>query len=519
MIFTPLFDPATPREALEFTRLAFELSEHCRLPVILRPTTHLCHTRAEVRYGNIQEKRQAAFKRNPSKYVPIPVNARRMRGEIEGRLEKAREFLENRSVFCVEGKASKAVLTSGVPAATCRDLLEQECRESRVKLIQLPCVYPFPEKAIIEALEGVESVLVVEELSPFLEEQLAALCQREKLKLAICGKHSKHFPVPFEYGTDLVRKALNEALQLHLPPSDSLKGKVDLLPRPPILCAGCAHRSSYFAARAVFREEQLFFNDIGCYTLGYGEPLETADALLCMGAGISLADGVSRTTGQRTVAFIGDATFFHSGMPALLNAVKAEANIIVVILDNDVTAMTGFQESPTISLENKIPRRRVSIEKVVRALGAEAVETVDPYDFPRITGAFRRAREGHGVHVIIAERPCPVFMSRLRPEVRKKSFKIDASRCQSCGRKAEGFSCDLPRSLPQQRQMASVRIQETGHSGQAPAVSPCAEACPLHLCVQGYSTAIAAGRYADALKLIVEHLPLPESVCRVCERT
>jgi len=396
-------------------------------------------------------------------------------------------------------------------------------------------------------------VLVVEEMSPFLEDAVLALAARQGLKLEVLGKHSGHLPGVYEYEPKVIARAVHDALGLGPKPA-ALPDYPELPARPPSLCPGCSHRATYFAARAAFGPEQLYFNDIGCYTLGYGPPLHTADALLCMGAGFTLAAGVSRVTGQRTVGFLGDSTFFHAGMPPLLNAIKEDVSMVAVILDNQVTAMTGFQESPTVSLHDGKLARRVDIEAVVRALGAQHVEKLDPHDLPAAIAAFERARDNAGLSVVIAERPCPTFLARSAgPGARRTVYQVDPSRCRTCGREPCGLRCSQEPGEGFMRQMARSRALEIESDGAneaeareqalrfdtgpdsltylpaadlepepSPApperaqVAPCAAECPLGLCIQGYAAHIAAGQYREALELITSRLPLPETVCRVC---
>ena len=239
----------------------------------------------------------------------------------------------------------------------------------------------------------------------------------------------------------MIQRALRDALDLSVEVS-SPQGQVEVPPRPPVLCAGCPHTATYAAAREAFADDQLYFNDIGCYTLGYDPPMEASDALLCMGAGFTLAASVARLTGKRTVGFMGDSTFFHSGMPALLNAIKEGVSMVAVVLDNDVTAMTGFQESPGIVMQGGEPTRRVSIEGIARALGAEHVERIDPFDHDEAIAAFGRARAGKGVSVIVSEQPCPVYLKReTRDAGEREVYEIDQSLCSSCWNCVEKLGC------------------------------------------------------------------------------
>ncbi len=523
MLHVPLFDPPTPQAALELTRLAFEVSEASRLPVILRPTTRVCHTRAAVEYGALAAPRVAGFRRNPRRYNPVPVNARRMRLEIVDRLATAATLIADAGLVRREGEGPLGILAGGVPAATCGDILRRDGLLDEVALITCSAVYPLPERELLRALEGISRLLVLEELSPFLEDALAMLAYREKLEIEILGKRTGHAPVPFEYEPPVIRSALRDALGLGAPVVVA-PPPPDVPARPPILCPGCPHRSSFFAARAGLPdEEQLFINDIGCYTLGGAPPLETSDALLCMGAGFTLAAGIARVTGKRTVGFVGDSTFLHSGMPALLDAIKDKVPLIAVVLDNEVTAMTGFQESPTVAIDSGTPVRSTSIEGVARALGATHVERVDPEDLAATIGAFRRAHDhDDGVSVIVCERACPQFLRAATArvgDVAAATYEIDHDLCRVCGREESGARCGQSATTPFSRSMARSRSLEMAETpAPLPAVAPCASRCPLHLCVQGYAAHVAGGHYAEALELIMERLPLPDSVCRVCDR-
>lgn len=507
MLHLPILDPSTPAEAHAMTRAAFELSEECRLPVLIRTTTRVAHSRGAVTLGELRPQRVAGFVKDPARHVPVPANARRMRLELKQRVELARAWMARSGFFRAEERKKRVVLASGAPAATAADLLSLAGAED-VALWRLGTVHPLPEAEIVRALAGVERLLVVEELSPFLENSLLALAQRHGLRLEVLGKHSGHLPEEFEYGPEVVQSALHAAFGVGSPPRPKPSLPV-VPPRAPTLCPGCPHRAAFVAARAAFDEDQIYMNDIGCYTLGYAPPLSTADALLCMGAGFSLAAGVARVTGKRTVGFMGDSTFFHAGMPALLDSVKENANVVAVVLDNEVTAMTGFQESPT---------RDQRVEDVARALGARHVETIDPYELEASSAAFRRARAASGTSVIVVRRPCPVNGARAdRLAARPPAYVADTERCRNCGRSELSLRCDVPITEGFERNLARVAAQR-GPLALESNVAPCAERCPLSLCIQGYAGHVAAGENAEALQHILARTPLPHSVCRVCDR-
>ena len=516
MLFLPMLDPSTPQEALEMTRYAFDLSEKSQMPVIMRITTRVCHTRSVVRYKSIKKPVVTGFKRNPKQFVPMPMNARRMRLEIKDRLKIARDMLVNSGFLRRLGEGDFTIVATGSPAATCADIIKENGYEDKLTLLITGLAYPLPNEQIVKVLKKSKRILIVEELSPYLEDAVRALCNQYNVEAEVLGKRTKHLPNEFEYDPSMIENAIYNCFGVGQPAKDDEEFP-DVPIRPPTFCPGCPHRGSYYAARAAFSDEYLYFNDIGCYTLGYGPPLHTVDALLCMGAGFTLAAGVSRVTGERTVGFLGDSTFFHSGMPALLNAVKENANMVAVILDNEVTAMTGFQESPSVTIEKSGPIRDISIENIVRALGAKQVETVDPYDLPATISAFERARDSFGVSVIITKRSCPVFMSReTKTSYKQGTYKVDHDKCKTCGREADGFRCSSDKCISFESSIARAQSIKLSSHHETNKNAPCSTQCPLSLCIQGYISNIAAGEYEEAFKHIMQQCPLPETVCRVC---
>lgn len=516
MLHLPVFDPSTPQEALELTRTAFDLSEACKLPVLLRITTRVAHCRAPVTFGPRAARQPTGFVKDKANKVPIPAHARRMRTEIHGRLAVARA----RSEELVErtGAGRTAIVAAGAPAATTADLLD-ELGVTDVVFVRLPCVHPLPDAALGQLLRDVDRVLVVEELSPFIEDGLRALASKIDVSTRVLGKGTDHFPEEFEYTPDVILAGLHGALGIGVPASAVTEFPPTPI-RPPVLCPSCPHRSTFFAARAAFGDEHVYANDIGCYTLGFSAPLDAGDVVLCMGAGYSLAAAVAKVTGRRTVGFLGDSTFFHAGMPPLLDAIKENADMVAVVLDNRVTAMTGFQESPGLPIFGQ-PERTASIADVCRALGAKHVEVFDPMDLPAAISAFERARDATGTSVLVAESPCPVHHRRQTGEPLHPgpAYRIDQSLCRSCGREGCGLDCEQVPAASTQRSMARSRTLDLSRPApEETSVAPCAMACPLGLCIQGYAARIAAGEYGAALELITSRLPLPETVCRVCHK-
>jgi indolepyruvate ferredoxin oxidoreductase alpha subunit len=437
-LYYPVFDPATPEDARRMTRYAFEFSERTRLPVILRPTTRICHSSGMVQLGTLPDKRnEIGFDKNPPRYVPIPANARRMRTELSARFRQAEELLNASEFFPRRGEGRRGIIASGVAYAYVSQVIDELGVADDVSLQQIGA-YPIPEPLLVDFLRSVDAVLVVEELTPFVEEWVCVTAFRAGRTIPVLGKHTGHLPVEFEYSPDLVEDAVRKYLALGARVKTSLVVP-ELPPRPPVLCPGCPHRTSFYLVSRVFGKRTVYCNDIGCYTLGYGEPLNACDVLLCMGASISLASGIARTTGQRTVAYIGDSTFFHSGLPALANAVQADDKITAVILDNYITAMTGFQPSPTTNTDRpKEPsptvadgNGRFSIEDAVRGLGIREVYSVDPFEEKATLAALKQAKDGEGVNVVVCHSPCVVHERRVSPG-KRVSFDIRSELCNAC---------------------------------------------------------------------------------------
>lgn len=439
-LYYPTFDPATPDDAFRMTRYAFELSERTRLPVLMRPTTRICHSGGVIEFGALPIARnEIRFTKNASRYVPIPANAKRMRIELSARVKHATALLDESPFFPLIRGGRRGVIAGGVAHTYVLQVIEDLGLHDAVTVQQIGA-YPVPDRVLDDFLECVDSVLVVEELTPFIEEIVSLRAFQTGRTISVLGKHSGHFPEEFEYSPQMVEDALRDYLGLDR--RETVTIEVEHLPdRPPVLCPGCPHRNSFYLARKAFGKRTVYCGDIGCYTLGYGEPLDVCDVLLCMGSSISQASGISRMIGKRTVAFIGDSTYFHSGMPAMANALQANDEITVVILDNYVTAMTGFQPSLTTGVSGdtsgesqsaKPSMSRISIEDSIRGLGVKNVRTVDPLDTETALAALRQAKDGKGVNVVICASPCVVDPRQRATAAASTPLEIDAAVCDSC---------------------------------------------------------------------------------------
>ena len=412
----PVFEPATAQEAKDMARDGLILSKKHNQPLLLRTTTRVNHLRGAVEFGPAPDPGKAeGFKRNPSKYVPIPAFARPMHLALLDRMEALREEAEKSVYNTITGTGSLGIVCSGIARAYVADALDNAGLADKVTLLELGFSYPLPEKKCLDFLKSVKKVLVVEELEPVLENDFRVLAQKNEMDIEIMGKDL--LPNYGEFTVTMVENVIRELLGQS--PVAACDCPLPELPmRPPNLCAGCPHRGTYFAARKVFGDDAVYSSDIGCYTLGILPPLQAADFLVCMGSSISAGGGVAQASGQTVVAFIGDSTFFHSGLTGVANAVFNSHNVLLVILDNRTTAMTGHQPNPgvdrTVLGDNDHP---LDIEAAVRGLGVTNVRTVNPFNQKKTLAAFEELKEMQGVRVLIAKEPCPLFTRRVYKKV------------------------------------------------------------------------------------------------------
>ena len=339
----------------------------------------------------------------------------------------------------------KAIVAGGVSYAYAKEYLQ---KRTDVKLIHVATPHPLPEKFLLDALKGVEEILVCEELFPYLEEELLLLAGKHHLTYRVFGKHTGNSPLAGENTAEDVAEAIGVFLKEVSPKDEEFIHKIEQIKgqllgnesavnvpkppmRPPVLCAGCPHRASFYAVKKAMKGRKANFSgDIGCYTLGNAMPLDMVDTCLCMGAGITMAQGLHWTDEECVnFAFVGDSTFFASGMTGVANAIYNNADLILCVLDNSTTAMTGHQPHPGTGINmmgdvvNKIP-----IEGVLRGMGIEKVLTVNPLDLEAAKKAVSECAECKGVKAIIFKSPC-VAIVKKEAECRINENCIG---CQSC---------------------------------------------------------------------------------------
>ena len=418
----PVLEPSDAQEALEFTRLAFELSERFDTPVIVRTTTRLSHTRSTVAVGARQEVPSRGFVDNRAKNVMIPVHARPRHGALLEREAALKQYLRDSPLNRRETRDTKVgVITAGTCYPYVREVLPG------ASVLKLGASWPLPDELLREFCASVERVVVVEELEPLIERELRALGLAVRGKTAAGGAL---FPRTGEFSPDVVRAGFEKDGLLAPRARPAAPWTPEPVVRPPVLCAGCPHTSMFMAVRATGARVA---GDIGCYTLAALDPLRGLDTSVAMGCSIGVAAGMARAGESRPVlATIGDSTFLHAGLPALIDAVYNDADITVLLLDNHITAMTGGQDHPgTGRTLRGEPAPRVDYEALVRAAGVKWVRTVDSYDLAAVHQTLREAIAHRGVSVVISDRPCVIDPVRIKGPALAVS-EPECNACQSC---------------------------------------------------------------------------------------
>lgn len=507
----PVLDPSGVADAYAMVQDAFELSEREHTPVILRPTTRVDHGYESIEVKDPEEWHEThpgGFVRDPSRWVIFPRLSTANHALIEERNERLAHELSGYAGNLLEPGAGSCarlgVATQGASLGYVRDHLAARADGSRPRLLRVATPFPFPEDLAVRFLEGLDAVLVVEELDPYVERQLVYVCGRHGLKVRVLGRMGgAALPRSGENSPETVGRCLDA----FLPPVAAGAGDVadaraaatgatagdagpgpevllardgaadgaaagDSAPempvRPPVLCAGCPHRASFYAVKAAMRgRKAAFCGDIGCYTLGNAKPLEMCDTCLCMGAGINIAQGLRHVDPDvRAFAFVGDSTFFASGITGVVNAFYNQADLTLVVLDNSTTAMTGHQPHPGIgrTAMGEVVER-VSVERVLRGIGLTCVETVDPLDQELAVSTVRRVSEEPGVKAIIFRSPCVVL---ARPSARSR---VDLAACVGCRRCVSELGCPALFVRPD----GKVEIDETQCTG----CTLCEQVCPV----------------------------------------
>ncbi|MBQ2864948.1 MAG: indolepyruvate ferredoxin oxidoreductase subunit alpha [Clostridia bacterium] len=407
----PMLEPSDSSEALEYTKLAYELSEKFDTPVFIKMCTRVSHSQSIVELGERVEYSKT-YEKNPQKYIMMPGNAKRRHPIVEERTGLLAQWAETASINRVEaGKDTKiGIITS----STSYQYVKEVCGD-KYPVLKLGMIWPMPTKKILDFAKSVETLVIVEELDSFIESH----CR--DLGLECIGKDK--FPCIDEFSQNLIAEKLGEVVQT------GIKLDAVIPQRPPVMCAGCPHRGLFYT---LAKNKVTAFGDIGCYTLGAVPPLGALDTTICMGASISGMHGFVKADGGKTekiAAVIGDSTFMHSGMTGLVNMAYNESCGTVIIVDNSITGMTGHQQNPTTGYNLKgDPCTKIDLESFCRAIGIKRVRVVDPYDLAQCDEAIKEETSVNEPSVIISRRPCAL----LKYVKHNKPIISDADKCVGC---------------------------------------------------------------------------------------
>lgn len=436
----PVFDPSSPEEAYEMIQDAFSWSERFHRPVIFRPTTRICHACAAIdTSGERRRNDPEGFVKDASKWVIFPRTA--YQNHIK--LEEQKEILSAEFSSCrfnsLTGKGKLGIAAGGVSYQYAQEVLSSLPAGVSYSLLKIGTPTPFPEKLGLDFLNGVTDVLCLEELDPVIETSLLLLCGKHHLPANI---HGKLDGVTQKAGENTVESAAQAICQfLHIDqavPNASKEAPPALPIRPPVLCAGCPHRASFYAVKQAMKgKKAVFSGDIGCYTLGNAQPLDMVDTCLCMGADVTVAQGIHRMEPDTVnFSFIGDSTFFHTGIPGVINAVYNQTDINLMVLDNSTTAMTGSQPHPGTgqTMMGEISQK-VSIEAILKAVGVQFVETCSPLDLKKAEETVKQAAAHKGVSAVIFRAPC-ITVSKPLP-----LLSVNQEKCTGCKRCIKELGC------------------------------------------------------------------------------
>ncbi len=454
----PVFEPSTPQEAKDMLKYAFDFSEQFQSLVLFRTTTRLNHGRGDVTLGNIaQIDRDYSFDWDRSRWVCLPSHSRVLRMRLLERLEliseSADEFQFNSLKLSDEkiNGTKYGFVTAGIPHGHLIDALNYFGIFEKVSILKLGLVYPPPKKLIKKLYDNVDEILTIEELEPFIENILKQIAYEEGLSKEISIHGKDFFPQNGEFSAELYLEIISDFIGLEYKRNPVPKKMLIIPPRLPILCPGCSHRATFYAIKQVEKKKKTKFvnsSDIGCYTLAVYKPLEGLDTEVCMGGSIGLANGITKVQPKENpvLAILGDSTFFHSGIPALINAVYNQNDMLVIILDNRSTSMTGFQENAGTGIKiDRTPGTRVILEDLVKGCGVkqENIWIQDSNELNELITKLEEAVDRKGVRVLISRHTCSLIeVNQMRAqEITPPKIIVDQEKCIGCLICVNRFGC------------------------------------------------------------------------------
>ena len=443
----PCFDPSTVQEAYDMVQEAFEYSEKYGTPVFFRSTTRVSHGYASIQVKDVEEYKNIepeGFVKDTKRWVIFPKLSYQAHINIEARNEElAKVFSQYKRNLLIPAEDRCKELKKGIATGGFNYTYVTEAMADlgQLRELKVSTPHPFPEQLAVEFLTGLEEVLCIEELDPVIERELIYIAGKYHLPVKILGKLSHHVKNSGENTRDSVLADIAAFMGRQLPEQgeNSQAVPVPELPvRPPVLCAGCPHRASFYAVKKAMQgRKTIFCGDIGCYTMGNAMPLDMVDTCLCMGAGLGIAQGVGHIEPDTSCfAFVGDSTFFAAAIPGVVNAVYNQAEMTLVVLDNSTTAMTGHQPHPGTghTMMGEVVAK-VNIEAVLQGIGVTAVETVNPLDLAKSIEVVRKMAGLPGVKAIIFKYPC---IAITKPEGK---MAVDIDKCVGCRKCIREIGC------------------------------------------------------------------------------
>ena len=454
----PILEPSNCQEVKDMVKYAFDLSEQFNIPVIVRTTTRVSHMRGVVEFGDVKDNssnnenhwKRGHFKKDPSKYVPVPAFAGDMHVRLWDKVHKIEKLANdseyNNEINCTDDK-KYGLIASSSAYNYAHDVVK--FNDLDINILKLGFSYPFPQDKVAEFLKDLDEVFIVEEVDPIIEKDTLATIGAKNLDVTVHGKLDGTFPLYHEFNSDIVADGLNKTFNFDdektTSYSSSLEKLQDDIPnRAPVLCAGCPHRAMYYGINIAIDElglkpeDVVFASDIGCYTLGINPPYNAADYLLSMGSSVGDGCGFSVSTDQKVASFIGDSTFFHSGISPLINAVHNKHNFVLTVLDNRITAMTGGQPNPGIPVDgmgDEAPE--VSIRKLAVACGCDFVRVINPFNLEQVVKTYKEAFERNDTAVIVSKAPCTL----IKGLTKKPPVKLVEKNCNNCDKCVSELAC------------------------------------------------------------------------------
>ncbi|MBD3255202.1 MAG: hypothetical protein GF383_08925, partial [Candidatus Lokiarchaeota archaeon] len=459
MLHLPCFEPHTPQECKDYTKLAFELSQKYDVVMEVRTTTRSAHSRGYVELGKLEKgTSKGTFIRNIPKFNSLPPHAINNHVRLYERIEKIRDTIPKLGINkIIPGENRTGIITSGMPFGYSMEALEQLGLKD-VSILKLGMIYPLNYDEITEFLKALDKVIIVEELEPFLEVKIAEIAQIADINVEVIGQN--YFPKYNEFSTGLVADCLAKIFQKT--PNENMAQAIEyfnsyryIVPsRFPTFCAGCPERATLYSILKATNnlENTVICGDIGCYVMSFFPPQECSDLVICMSGGLSAAIGMSTKTDQKVLAMIGDSTFFHTGMAPLAEAVGYNSNILLIIFENSWTAMTGHQDDVLRYLINQ----GFSIEKICNAIGVSWLRVEDSYNPKRLTNTIEKALSTDGLKVIIVKRECGLQAHRWRMSQKRKfehqgiitqEIIYNITGCQLCHECSRILSCPAIRRV------------------------------------------------------------------------